>query len=181
MKKGFLFGFGVFLAGVAVAVNVDTIPTKSDGDLGTSAEFNLIVDTLRTIENNAGNIGIGEPNPSMKLDVNGNARIQGDITANAFLYSSDRSLKQNIKTAPGLEVVMDLEGVVFEWQDNGGQSMGLVAQDVELVLPHLVKTSGGTGYKAVNYGGVIASLVEAVKQQQTQIEALQAQLDGGLQ
>jgi hypothetical protein len=64
--------------------------------------------------------------------------------------------------------------VHFDWR-SGGRSVGLIAQDVEAVLPAAV-TEGPDGWKGINPTGVIALLVEAVKEQQATIDELRAAL-----
>ncbi len=118
------------------------------------------------IKNDTGNIGIGKQDPQEKLDVNGNVR------ATAFLNSSDRRLKQNIQPIQGKEAlnkIKQLQGVEFEWKDNSQKSLGLIAQDVEKVFPELVHTDNA-GLKTLEYGNLIAPLIEAIKAQQAQIE-----------
>ena len=106
----------------------------------------------------SGNVGIGVTSPSEKLEVNGN------VKATDFLYSSDRRLKKNIKPAKGLEVINRLNGVSFEWKDSGEKSVGVIAQDVEKVLPELVKTDKKSGLKSVMYGNLIAPVIESIKE-----------------
>ena len=117
----------------------------------------------------AGNVGIGTTSPSEKLHVSGN------IKGSSFMYSSDRTKKQNIKSLKNaLEVVQNLRGVEFEWKENGQKSIGFLAQEVEEILPELVH--GAEGEKSVEYGNLTAILVEAVKAQQSQIEAQNARI-----
>ena len=117
----------------------------------------------------AGNVGIGTTSPSEKLHVSGN------IKGSSFMYSSDRTKKQNIKSLKNaLEVVQNLRGVEFEWKENGQKSIGFLAQEVEEILPELVH--GAEGEKSVEYGNLTAILVEAVKTQQAQIEAQNARI-----
>ena len=122
---------------------------------------------------NTGNVGIGTSSPSQKLTVNGN------IQATAFYYSSDRNLKTNITDLSGsdaLKNIMDLQGVSFNWKNNGESSIGFIAQDVQKVYPQLVET-GQDGYKSVEYGNLVAVLVEGMKQQQNEINSLKKQID----
>lgn len=121
--------------------------------------------------NNTGNVGIGTTNPTQKLDVEGN------VIADAYFYSSDERLKSSIVPVEGMDVIGQLEGVRFEWTDGSGSSMGVIAQDVEVVLPELVHTDPVTGYKSVDYGGLIGPLVEAVKEQQQEIHELRILLE----
>lgn len=117
----------------------------------------------------SGNVGIGVASPAEKLD------IAGNVKATAFLYSSDERLKKNIAPiANALDIVKNLTGVTFEWKADGEKSLGFIAQDVESVLPELVK---GEEMKSVAYGNITAVLVEAIKEQQKQIDELRAELD----
>lgn len=101
----------------------------------------------------------------------------GAINASDFLYTSDSRLKENIAPlADSLVKINSLQGVSFDWKQGGEANIGFIAQDVEKVVPELVVTSPETGLKAVKYGNMVALLVEAVKAQQLQIEALQNQV-----
>jgi hypothetical protein len=121
---------------------------------------------------NNGNVGIGTTAPGEKLDVNGNVR------ASAFLYSSDRNLKTDISNIENaLNKIISLQGVNFKWKDSGKASLGLIAQDVEKVFPELVTTDKNTGLKSLEYGNLTAALIEAVKQQQTEIKNQQTEIE----
>lgn len=102
----------------------------------------------------------------------------GEVTATSFIYSSDRNLKENIKAIPNaLDKVLRLNGVMFNWKEDGRPDLGLIAQDVEKVFPELVHTNPATNLKAVEYGNLIAPLIEAIKEQQKQIEELKNQIN----
>ncbi len=118
-----------------------------------------------------GNVGIGLLNPVYKLE------IAGSVGAGAFFYTSDRNLKKNISPLNGsLSKILSLEGVSFAWKDTGAKSVGLVAQDVEKVYPELVHTNPQSGIKSVEYGNLVAPLIEAIKEQQKQIDQLKAEV-----
>lgn len=118
-----------------------------------------------------GKVGIGTAAPSEALEINGN------IKAAAFYYTSDQTLKTDIRElSDALAKIQKLQGVSFEWKDSGKKSVGLIAQDVEKVYPELVATDPATGLKSVQYANLVAPLIEAVKDQQDQIESLQAQI-----
>jgi hypothetical protein len=112
--------------------------------------------------------------------------IYGDLQVNGTIYQvSDIDKKKNIRSLDhSLEKVMALNGVSFEWIRNdeskgageqAEESIGVIAQEVETVLPALV-TEKRNGDKAVNYSGLIPVLLEAVKEQQGQIEALERRI-----
>jgi len=102
----------------------------------------------------------------------------GDITAYA---SSDRRLKKNIRTIKNpLEKLMELNGVEFRWDEKKqdlykGKDVSVIAQDVQMVLPSAVREST-SGYLQVNYDKIIPLLIEAIKEQQFQINDLKRQL-----
>ena len=88
----------------------------------------------------------------------------GTLSATVFNSLSDKEKKENIKTiTDAIEIISQINGVRFDWKKNHQPSAGLIAQDVEKVMPELVYTDPATGDKSLNYSGVIAVLVEAVK------------------
>ena len=97
----------------------------------------------------------------------------GDVIAFA---SSDEKLKDNLKPiSNSLKKLQKLTGYEFDWnkkQDTyEGHDVGVVAQEVEKVLPEVV-TTRDNGYKAVKYEKIVPLLIEAIKEQQQQIEEL---------
>tara|TARA_B100001094_G_scaffold222835_2_gene216928 strand:+ start:16569 stop:22610 length:6042 start_codon:yes stop_codon:yes gene_type:complete len=95
----------------------------------------------------------------------------GTINANSFNLTSDIRLKENIKVIKDpLSLVKQINGVTFNWKDNAKPSVGLIAQEVEEILPQLVNTNDRG--KSVNYSGIIGLLVECIKQQQVEIDLL---------
>jgi len=98
------------------------------------------------------------------------------VYAKAFYYSSDKNLKYNIEPLNGsLSKILELEPVAFNWKDDDKISIGLIAQDVEKIFPEVV--SGEEGSKVVNYGILVAPLIEAVKEQQKEINELKAEIE----
>jgi hypothetical protein len=94
----------------------------------------------------------------------------GALTATDFNSTSDINLKENIQTIENsLDKIIKLNGVTFNWKENQNPSIGVIAQEVEKVFPSLVKTAEN---KSVNYNGLVGVLIEAVKEQQKQIEEL---------
>lgn len=94
----------------------------------------------------------------------------GDISATNFNSTSDISLKTNINRIPNaLDIAKQLEGVYFDWKDSGKPSIGVVAQQVEEILPIVVNT-GSDGIKRVSYDALIPVLIEAIKELSAKIE-----------
>jgi hypothetical protein len=112
----------------------------------------------------------------------GTIRSTGDITA---FYSSDRTLKTNIKTIDNaLDKIDNITGVYFDWTDdfienNGGedgyfirkQDIGVIAQDIEPVLPEVVGTRED-GIKAVKYDRIVALLIQGIKELRAEVNDL---------
>jgi hypothetical protein len=88
----------------------------------------------------------------------------GAVWASAFYYTSDLSLKKDIKPVAGLDVITKLDGVTFRWRESGEKSAGLIAQNVEKVLPEAVYTDPNTGKKSIVAGALDGSIVEAIKE-----------------
>jgi len=112
-------------------------------------------------------------NGNSNLTVNGTIRATGDVISN-----SDIRLKSDIKPINNpIETVKALNGKTYIKDDKA--SIGLIAQEVEEVLPQLVHTaSDEMGTKSVAYGNIVAVLIEAVKEQQKQIDELKEKLNG---
>ena len=102
--------------------------------------------------------------------------LSGTANAANFNTTSDATLKTNVETLTGsLDAVKSLRGVSFDWIENGGSEIGVIAQEVEAVLPDVVSTND-EGIKSVKYGNMVAVLIEAIKEQQVQIDELKAKL-----
>lgn len=107
---------------------------------------------------------------------NGKGRFTGNLEALSFIYNSDRSLKKNIRTLDSsLGKILQLRGVSFDWKQDNKSSIGLVAQEVEKVYPELVSMNE-EGFKSVQYGNLVAPLIEAIKEQQKKIDQLETKI-----
>ena len=108
--------------------------------------------------------------------ITGSLEVKGDVTA---FYSSDERLKDNIQPIESpLEKIFKINGVSFDWNeksDKKGHDVGVIAQEIEKVLPELV-VERDSGYKAVRYEKIVALLIEAIKQQQLQIDELKSKV-----
>jgi hypothetical protein len=109
----------------------------------------------------------------------GNSIFPGDITADAYYYSSDKRLKDNVISlgSESLGMIDKLNPVSFTWKEDGSASQGFIAQEIEQVLPELVKVNSETGMKAVQYGNLTAVLTAGIKEQQKEIERLENKIE----
>lgn len=118
-----------------------------------------------------GSVGIGTTNPGLC----GQLEVVGTICATDFNSTSDVSLKTNLKIIPNsLDKVLNLNGYTFNWRNSNKKSAGVVAQELEKILPELV---GGFQQKTVNYNGIIALLIESIKELNAKIENLTNELE----
>jgi hypothetical protein len=112
--------------------------------------------------------------PSTDLTVRGNVTAYGD--------PSDIRLKENVETIPdALEKVNKLDGITFNYKKDGSRSTGLVAQQLQEVLPEVVYETedldSDEKHLAVRYGNVVGLLVEAIKEQTNQINELKSEIE----
>ena len=130
-------------------------------------------------------VGIGgATQATYALTVNGNMKVTGLINSSNITETSDARYKTNVSTiGNALATVQQLRGVIYDWKRKDfpemnfkqGKDLGLIAQEVEKVLPELVNTDE-KGFKSVQYSHLVSVLVEAIKEQQKQIETLKAEV-----
>ena len=149
-----------FVRGARIFAIVNGTPTADD------------MPTDLVFETNSGSSNSAE---RLRINSGGDVNITGITTASQFDATSDVSLKENIEVIDEpITKLSELKGVTFDWK-KGGHSVGVIAQDVEKVLPTAV--GGSKDQKTVNYNAIIGLLVESVKDQQKQIEELKSLLD----
>jgi len=142
-----------------------------NGDLSTgSFATNEIQDTVGFYRKFAGTNTLVFSYPTTSNDVT----FRGTVDAQNFNSSSDERLKTNIEKVSGAnEILSQIDGVKFTWKSDNTSSYGVIAQQVEKVLPELVKEDE---HKKVNYDGLIAVLIESVKNQQERINILEEKI-----
>jgi len=154
---------------------------------GTTAagDFSLVIGTYNSVPSNPSNfsfiIGNGASSSSsnaMTVDTGGNVWISGKLT-----QASDRRLKENIelfklKHQDVTSKLNQIEPVYYEWKDKKthgeGVHLGVIAQDVQEEFPELIMTDS-EGYLSVDYSRLSVILLQAVKNQQSQIQQQQFQ------
>jgi len=136
------------------------------------------------IDLNVGNLVIrddgtaGDPTRFTFERTTGNFTATGTVSATLFTSLSDKTQKTDIKPIENaLDLVNQLEGVRYKWIDDRDQpSIGVIAQDVEKILPEVV-VENSNGLKSVSYGNIVGVLVEAIKEQQEQINSLKKEIE----
>ena len=121
-------------------------------------------------------------NNEMRLEADGDLQVDGDVIAFSTAIASDERIKENIEQINNpIEKIKKIKGVTFDWRKTGKASGGIIAQDVQQVMPSIVKEVNdlemGTSHLTVDYNGIIGLLVETVKQQQKDIEILKSKID----
>ena len=117
----------------------------------------------------------------MRLSAAGDLNVDGDVIAFSTTIASDKNLKDSIVNIENpIDKLKQLNGVTFNWKKNGKESGGVIAQDVQKVLPGLVsqvqELNDSSSHLAVDYNGIIGLLVETVKEQQKQIDDLKSRI-----
>ena len=121
----------------------------------------------------ASSVGMGNEVPAYKLDVTGTIRASADVIA-----FSDARVKTDVITIENaLDKVKALRGVTYIRVDTEDKSrkMGVIAQETEKVLPEVVQQDDNGRY-SVAYGNIVGVLIEAIKEQQLQIEELKLKI-----
>jgi hypothetical protein len=141
-------------------------------------EVELTYDGSRLYINGA--LGVGSATPNTV----GLIHATNDIVA---FSTSDKRLKENIIPIPNaLNKVLKLSGNTFDWKQltdeeiktihgHSGKDVGVIAQEVEIVLPEAV-TTRESGYKAVKYDKIVPLLIEAIKELKGEIEELKSKM-----
>ena len=116
---------------------------------------------------NRNQVGASDTSPLALTIRNEDITVQGDVNS-----LSDVRTKENIVTVEGgLDLVSQLRGVWYNKIDHEDRKVGVIAQEVEEVLPEVVNTDGD-GMKSVDYGKMVGVLIEAIKELKQEIEEL---------
>ncbi len=133
---------------------------------GTAGDANELVGIT-----SAGNVGIGVASPSNILAVQQSSTT--DPIADAWTTYSSRRWKTKIHSIrDALALVERLRGVRFHWKANGKHDLGLIAEEVEKVLPGLVSHDRNGRARGLDYARLVPVLIEAMKEQQAELVAL---------
>lgn len=119
----------------------------------------------------------GKGTKVFEVSGSGNVTALGTVTASNIAQPSDARLKEAIEPLTGVwERLESVRGVKFKWKKGGSGDFGVIAQDVEKSFPEAV-VIGADGQRAVNYGKLVAPLIEAVRDLKQENEGLKKRLD----
>ena len=149
--------------------------TVSSGTGNSTISIGQAVATSDNVRFNSLGIGGAASGTAGRIDA------WGDIVA---FSTSDKNFKENISPIPNaLEKISRISGNTYDWKVDmkefhgfEGNDVGVIAQEIEEVLPQLV-TTRENGYKAVKYDKLVALLIEGIKEQQTQIHSLTLEIE----
>ena len=149
-------------------VSVSASGTTITDDTTTNATRYPVLSTATT-----GSLSVANTSSS-KLTFNPST---GTLSSTIFTATSDANAKDNIQPLENAtNTVKQIQGVSFDWKDTGKPSYGVIAQEIEKVLPSIVHTNPDGG-KAVDYNTIIAFLIESIKEQEKRIEQLESKLN----
>ena len=119
------------------------------------------------------NAGVTGASANLTFDGN-NLYVAGIVTATDFNSTSDLQFKENVAIIENpLSILSEINGVRFTWKETQRQSMGVIAQDVEKVAAELVSSGDA---KSVNYNGLIAILIESIKELKNDVDLLKKEI-----
>ena len=128
-------------------------------------------------------VSVNAVDDEFRFSAGGTFHADADIVAYSSTVASDMNLKENIiDTKYGLDTIMQLRGVDFDWKrEDMGRDVGVLAQEVEMVIPELVKEYDGMKgrgkFKAVDYNKLVPVLIESIKTLKFEIEILKKKVN----
>ncbi|MBY0427794.1 MAG: tail fiber domain-containing protein [Alphaproteobacteria bacterium] len=153
-----------------------TVTTDPSGnDITMQSHQNLVLQSVSGTFIQSPSGAAISPQDTIVLTVYGGARFY-NLESLKFIYSSDERLKKNIvPLEDSLKKIMMLKGHAFEWKRNDEKTIGLIAQEVQAVYPELVN-KGTDGMLGVDYGKLIAPVIEAIKELKKENDELKVQV-----
>jgi hypothetical protein len=169
---------GNIFSTISVSGQTNVVATSNNTVLNLAAGDNIVITTTPssntiTIASTGGSLG-GAQSTSAIANTLALRDANADLYANNFYSTSDQNLKENVRTIDNaLNTVIELRGVRFNWKGSSVDQLGMIAQEVEQILPEIV-SDGET--KSVNYAVVVSVLIEAVKELYVSIKILEGKL-----
>jgi len=164
------------ISGVSLGNNLSNLTAGSFINYSSGSTYNgssaVTVSVAATTANTANTIVARNSSGDFSAGSISCANLTATFTVEAadFNSTSDQNLKTNIQTVQNsLDTLQQIRGVTFDWKTNNKSSVGVIAQEIEQVLPQLVNEGE---HKSVNYNGLIGVLIEAVKELSAEVEEL---------
>ncbi|MGI4730053.1 MAG: tail fiber domain-containing protein [Janthinobacterium lividum] len=182
---------GLQLGGTTSGEGITSKRTSGTNQYGVDIYTN---NTIQMSVTQGGRVGIGTISPATKLAVAGIVAPSADATynlgtssyrwnavysQNGTLQTSDRRLKTNIKSLNyGLKEILALKPVSYNWKNKSHpeNKIGLIAQDVKKIVPEVVTGNEKKEKLGMNYGELVPVLINAIKEQQKEIDDLKKQV-----
>ena len=166
---------GNYVATITAGTGVSSTGATSGEGITHTISIGQAVATSSNVQFNSLGIGMAASATAGRIDAT------NDIVAYS---SSDIRFKENIKPIENaLDKISKISGNTYDWKEENkiehgyeGNDVGVIAQEIEAVLPQLVQTREN-GYKAVKYDKLVALLIEGIKEQQTQIHSLTIEIE----
>lgn len=169
---------GIWLTNPTAKLSVSwDVLVNGNGTINTGALWSGVIGSIwATATPNAnailyvwnGKVGILTSNPTYTLDV------VGTIRAASIITSSDARLKSNIKVIDNaLTALLGINGYAYTLKSDWSKQYWVLAQEVENIFPYIVSTDNA-GYKAVNYNGLIAPIIQAIHELDAKVQSLEA-------
>ena len=158
------------------------------GDILGSSKIGLDTTDYITFTNNTRMDVFINNNNEFRFESDGDFHADGDVIAESTTISDSRLKDNIIQIGKALDTVISLRGVSYTWKagkKKGKQDIGLIAQEVEEILPEIVKdkklpliqdADSNETYKTIDYEKIIPVLIEAIKEQQSQIDELKKKI-----
>jgi hypothetical protein len=154
-------------------ISSNTISTSNLSSINATISNLTLIGSTNTIGNiftTGGNVGINNTAPSYKLDVVGDIYASGDV-----ISFSDIRLKSDIVTiTEPIGIIDNLRGVYYTNNSNGKRSIGVIAQEVQNVLPEVIADQGT--YLGVCYGNIVGLLIEGMKSLKNELNSIKMEL-----
>ena len=171
------------IAAAAGGSGISSLVVDASPQLGGNLDLNSRnISGAGTINITGNIINTGSAHFSGSVTSSGNMFVDGLISASGDIIafaSSDERLKDNLTPiGSAIDKINQIGGYEFDWNsdsEHSGHDVGVIAQEIEKVLPEVVATRKN-GYLAVRYEKIVALLIQAVKEQQLQIEELKSKL-----
>jgi hypothetical protein len=165
----------------STTANIGTL-TSTTANIGTMTATTSTIGTLNSTTGTIANLNATTASVSGNLKVSGAASVGSNLTvtgpayATVYFHLSDMRMKLNVHPVEGaLEKIARLDGVSFNWKDDGRRDYGVTAQNVAAVFPEMV-VKNGEGTMMVSYDSLMGPMIEAIKELKRDNEALREEV-----